>query len=259
MTLCNALGASFGGFFGSPCGWYLYLYSSRALFEESCCQGMLPCATVTFDSDVADVGLRPMRGRWSAMNKLWRDARYAYRSRILRDQKHRTWLREGPNHQLMSAEHELATELFGGSCCWVLVLLAVAEAVDTYVELRIPLGALLEYVLSDMLATSFANCISSSSCGLCWHSGSSSRLSIEVVRGWRDVCDLWCRFRSSLRLCPIFEALSRGGTVHVIPEARTRMAYVIFLWTWILDCFVRVVGINIWEPYPHETIKLFVA
>jgi len=27
MTLCNALGASFGGFFGSPPGWYLYLLS----------------------------------------------------------------------------------------------------------------------------------------------------------------------------------------------------------------------------------------
>jgi predicted phage tail protein len=26
---------------------------------ESLCQGMLPCATVTFASEVADVGLRP--------------------------------------------------------------------------------------------------------------------------------------------------------------------------------------------------------
>lgn len=63
ITLCRALGASLGAFFGLPYGWYLYLYSSPASPPlPSVCHGMLPGATVTFASDVADVGFFPVRG-----------------------------------------------------------------------------------------------------------------------------------------------------------------------------------------------------
>lgn len=63
MTLCSALGASFGGFFGSPPGWYWYLKCSLASapFELSVCHGILPAAMLTFVSDVEEVGLRPER------------------------------------------------------------------------------------------------------------------------------------------------------------------------------------------------------
>lgn len=61
MTLCNALGASFGGFLGSPAGWYWYLKSCLAAspLELSVCHGMVPGATFTLASEVAEVGLPP--------------------------------------------------------------------------------------------------------------------------------------------------------------------------------------------------------
>ena len=111
MTLCNALGASLGGFFGSPPGWYLYLklvrllnradfdhssylYSSRALspLVASLCQGMLPWATETFDSEVADVGLRPGEVILSAWNRRGDQSLEGkvYQSRSLQDRKHLT-------------------------------------------------------------------------------------------------------------------------------------------------------------------------
>jgi hypothetical protein len=57
---------------GAGLGFSSYLYSSRASspFVESLCQGMLPWATVTFDSEVADVGLRPVEVILSAWNRL---------------------------------------------------------------------------------------------------------------------------------------------------------------------------------------------
>ena len=78
MTLCKALGASFGGFLGSPPGWYLwghqYCSSREVTFHPywylkcslassplvlSVCHGKLPGTMLTFASEVADVGLRP--------------------------------------------------------------------------------------------------------------------------------------------------------------------------------------------------------
>lgn len=139
MTLWRALGASLGGFLGSPPGWYCcrnqnvshwcykiigatksaksrgvarkgavqrpqrtsrcvngiqglltYLKCSRASspLVLSVCHGMLPAATLTFASDVADVGLRPV-GRSIELTVV--DARdQTYRSRNLRDQKLQT-------------------------------------------------------------------------------------------------------------------------------------------------------------------------
>lgn len=61
MTLCNALGASLGGFLGSPPGWYWYLKSCLAAspLELSVCHGIVPGATFTLASEVAEVGLPP--------------------------------------------------------------------------------------------------------------------------------------------------------------------------------------------------------
>jgi hypothetical protein len=61
MTEFNALGASFGAFFGFPPGWYWYLYCSCAALPStlSFCHGMLPAAMLTLLSEVADVGFLP--------------------------------------------------------------------------------------------------------------------------------------------------------------------------------------------------------
>ena len=59
MTVFNALGASFGAFFGFPPGWYWYLEAAPPSFL-SLCHGMLPAAMLTLLSEVADVGFLPI-------------------------------------------------------------------------------------------------------------------------------------------------------------------------------------------------------
>ena len=101
MTLCRALGASLGAFFGSPPGWYWYLKCSFCLaspFALDVCHGIVPSAILTGASDEEDVGLRPRRSN-SACARGKRDARVdeimAYRSGNRLNRRHLSLSQEG--------------------------------------------------------------------------------------------------------------------------------------------------------------------